>query len=152
MMPSEIIKVLLHAFLSVTVVMICSADCTVCGPACCPVLQVYLHQLDDTAGSALLPPAIVQILNSKACRSAIMFGDPLLPTECAELLAALKETQLCFSCAHGRPTMAPLIDLAALTKHMVAQPHKADHLPYSMLPANRTSLKQRLKQYAPMMQ
>lgn len=81
-----------------------------------PVLfavQVYLQQLGDTHGSAVLPPAVIRILNAKACRSAIMFGDPLLPTECAQLVASLKLTQLCFSCAHGRPTMAPLVDLQA---------------------------------------
>ena len=77
-------------------------------------LQVYLHQLADTHGSAVLPPAVIRILNAKACRSAIMFGDPLLPSECAELVSALKATQLCFSCAHGRPTMAPLVNLQAL--------------------------------------
>ena len=76
-------------------------------------VQVYLHQLGDTHGSAVLPPAVIRILNAKACRSAIMFGDPLLPTECAQLVALLKLTQLCFSCAHGRPTMAPLVDLQA---------------------------------------
>ena len=77
-------------------------------------LQVYLHQLADTHGSAVLPPAVIRILNAKACRSAIMFGDPLLPSECAELVSGLKATQLCFSCAHGRPTMAPLVNLQAL--------------------------------------
>lgn len=80
----------------------------------CTGLQVYLHQLADTHGSAVLPPAVVRILNAKACRSAIMFGDPLLPSECAELVSALKATKLCFSCAHGRPTMAPLVNLQAL--------------------------------------
>ncbi len=79
----------------------------------CLALQIYLHQLAETQGVALLPPAVIRTLNAKACRSAIMFGDPLLPTECAQLVSLLKATQLCFSCAHGRPTMAPLVDLQA---------------------------------------
>ena len=83
----------------------------------CTRMQVFLHQLGNTGGSSLLPPVVLRILNSKACRSAIMFGDPLLPTECAELIADLKQTQLCFSCAHGRPTMAPLVNMAALKRH-----------------------------------
>ena len=82
-------------------------------------LQVYLHQLGDTHGSALLPPAVIRILNAKACRSAIMFGDLLLPTECAQLITALKATQLCFSCAHGRPTMAPLVHLQAFRNQVL---------------------------------
>lgn len=80
---------------------------------CVYALQVYFHQLAETHGSLLLPPAVIRILNAKACRSAIMFGDPLLPTECAQLVSSLKATQLCFSCAHGRPTMAPLVKLQA---------------------------------------
>ena len=80
----------------------------------CLALQIYMHQLAETQGVALLPPAVIRTLSAKACRSAIMFGDPLLPTECAQLVSSLKATQLCFSCAHGRPTMAPLVDLQAL--------------------------------------
>lgn len=99
-------------------------------------MQVYLHQLADTHGSAVLPPAVTRILNAKACRSAIMFGDPLLPGECAQLVSSLKATQLCFSCAHGRPTMAPLVNLQALrhqvsmsgTSILAAQPSKSDRL------------------------
>lgn len=39
-----------------------------------PNLQVYLHCLEEAAGAAPLPPAASRILNSKACRTAIMFG------------------------------------------------------------------------------
>jgi hypothetical protein len=43
-----------------------------------------------------------------------MFGDQLSPQECEQLVRQLQGTQQCFSCAHGRPTMAPLLNLAAL--------------------------------------
>jgi DNA mismatch repair ATPase MutL len=43
--------------------------------------QLYLHQLHDTFGSGALPPAVVRVLNSKACRGAIMFGDRLQHTQ-----------------------------------------------------------------------
>ena len=97
---------------------------------------MYLHQLADTHGSAVLPPSVTRILNAKACRSAIMFGDPLLPRECVELVSSLQATQLCFSCAHGRPTMAPLVSLPALhnqisvtgTSVLAAKPMKSDEL------------------------
>ncbi|KAL4853064.1 Proteasome subunit alpha type-2 [Chlorella vulgaris] len=79
-------------------------------------LTLYLHQLHDTFGSGALPPAVVRVLNSKACRSAIMFGDRLQRTQCQELLVDLAQSQLCFSCAHGRPTAAPLVDLQLLRR------------------------------------
>ena len=82
-------------------------------------LKLYLHQLADAGGAAgLLPPGVVRVLNSRACRGAVMFGDRLLPAQCQALLDALKATQLCFSCAHGRPTTVPLVDLALLRRAM----------------------------------
>ena len=108
-------------------------------------LQLYLHQLGDTGGSSLLPPAVIRVVNSKACRSAIMFGDPLLPTECSELIRQLKLTQLCFSCAHGRPTLAPMVDIAAFERHLVKVRCMKALSNVSLLPVNRTvSLRQRL--------
>ncbi|KAJ7522505.1 hypothetical protein O6H91_18G014800 [Diphasiastrum complanatum] len=43
-----------------------------------------------------------------------MFGDVLLPGECRQLVEALKQTSMCFQCAHGRPTMVPVMDLNGL--------------------------------------
>ena len=40
-------------------------------------LQAHLQQLDDTSGSHLLPPGVLRVLRSKACRTALMFGDTL---------------------------------------------------------------------------
>ncbi|KAJ7547771.1 hypothetical protein O6H91_08G103600 [Diphasiastrum complanatum] len=74
----------------------------------------YLHQFADTNGSSAPPPAVLRVLNFKACRSAIMFGDVLLPGECRQLVEALKQTSMCFQCAHGRPTMVPVMDLNGL--------------------------------------
>ncbi|XAR73677.1 hypothetical protein NMG60_11007734 [Bertholletia excelsa] len=47
-----------------------------------------------------------------------MFGDKLLPSECSLIVEELKQTSLCFQCAHGRPTTVPLVNLDALHKHM----------------------------------
>lgn len=115
----------------------CLFCCSVIALTDRPSVQVYLQQLGDTGGSHLWPPAVIRILNSKACRTAIMFGDPLLPTECAELIAALKLTQLCFSCAHGRPTMAPLVNIAVFERHLAQFNHKQASQSLSVLPANR---------------
>ena len=37
-------------------------------------VQVYLYELEQTAGTAPLPSAALRVLNSKACRFAVMFG------------------------------------------------------------------------------
>jgi DNA mismatch repair ATPase MutL len=59
--------------------------------------------------TAALPPAFRRIWASKACRSAIMFGDELTKDECTTLLAMLLECSFPFNCAHGRPTLHPLV-------------------------------------------
>ena len=45
-----------------------------------------------------------------------MFGDHLSVEQCEGLVAGLQGTRLWFSCAHGRPTMAPLADVVAVHK------------------------------------
>ncbi|KAM7529497.1 hypothetical protein LguiB_032907 [Lonicera macranthoides] len=77
-------------------------------------LLEFLQQLSDTDGSSAIPPSVLRILNSKACRGAIMFGDKLLPSECSLIVEELKQTSLCFQCAHGRPTTAPLVNMEML--------------------------------------
>ncbi|KAF3485932.1 hypothetical protein F2Q69_00057923 [Brassica cretica] len=91
-------------------------------------LLEFLQQLAETDGSSTIPPSVVRVLNSKACRGiflispalfcAIMFGDSLLPSECSLIIEGLKQTSLCFQCAHGRPTTVPLVDLKALHKQI----------------------------------
>lgn len=65
-------------------------------PACRPTLQLYLHHLQDTCGSGGLPAAVIRVLNSKACRGAIMFGDRLSQAEVSgqPICATLKQTEL----------------------------------------------------------
>ncbi|XP_039159136.1 DNA mismatch repair protein MLH3 isoform X2 [Eucalyptus grandis] len=81
-------------------------------------LLEYLQQLADTDGASTMPPAVLHVLNFKACRGAIMFGDTLLLSECSLIVEELKGTSLCFQCAHGRPTTVPLVDLEALHKQV----------------------------------
>lgn len=57
------------------------------------------------------PRVIHEILNSKACRGAIMFGDSLSLTQCQELIHQLGQCVFPFQCAHGRPSIVPLIDV-----------------------------------------
>lgn len=46
-----------------------------------PVMQLFLHHLEDTCGAGGVPAGVVRVLNSKACRSSIMFGDELMPAQ-----------------------------------------------------------------------
>ena len=79
-------------------------------------MQVFLHQLAETHGSQTMPPGVNRVLNSKACRQAVMFGDTLDNATCRQLLQNLKQTQLPYICAHGRPTITVLADLDVLRK------------------------------------
>jgi DNA mismatch repair protein MLH3 len=58
------------------------------------------------------PPGIIDMLNSRACRSAIMFNDPLSLEECSSLVKRLSFCAFPFQCAHGRPSVIPLLMLA----------------------------------------
>ncbi|CAL5373562.1 unnamed protein product [Camellia sinensis] len=77
-------------------------------------LLEFLQQLADTDGSSTIPPSVHRVLNSKACRGC----NTLLPSECSLIVEELKQTSLCFQCAHGRPTTVPLVTLEALHKQI----------------------------------
>ena len=57
------------------------------------------------------PKGLLDMLNSRACRSAIMFNDELTKEECETLIQRLADCAFPFQCAHGRPSMVPLVDL-----------------------------------------
>lgn len=54
------------------------------------------------------PRGILEMLNSRACRSAIMFNDELSRTECQELVEKLGRCVFPFICAHGRVSLVPI--------------------------------------------
>ncbi|KAI0181716.1 hypothetical protein GGR52DRAFT_525919 [Hypoxylon sp. FL1284] len=72
---------------------------------------VNLHWLARFHGC---PQGILEIINSRACRSSIMFNDQLAHEECVDLLERLADCVLPFQCAHGRPSMVPLVDVGDL--------------------------------------
>ncbi|KAG6775612.1 hypothetical protein POTOM_019090 [Populus tomentosa] len=86
------------SLLSILQVIISNSSCLYCN-----------LQLSDTDGSSTLPPSVLR---------AIMFGDSLLPSECSLIVEELKQTTLCFQCAHGRPTTIPVVNLEALQKQI----------------------------------
>ncbi|KAI9663429.1 MAG: DNA mismatch repair protein [Trizodia sp. TS-e1964] len=61
------------------------------------------------------PQGILDMVNSRACRGAIMFNDKLTPSECQSLLERLAKCYFPFQCAHGRPSMIPLLDIASIS-------------------------------------
>ena len=77
----------------------------------------YAEVLEATSGGSTLgPPAVLRVLASKACRRAVMFGDALDLSQCQNVIHALAQCELPFQCAHGRPTLVPLIDLGSLER------------------------------------
>ena len=54
------------------------------------------------------PGRLLEMVNSRACRSAIMFNDVLSLDECKRLVGRLSESSFPFQCAHGRPSMVVL--------------------------------------------
>ena len=78
------------------------------------LLRGEAWNLEETSNAPALhtpPQGLLDLLNSRACRSAIMFNDPLEIEEAETLISRLAQTKLPFQCAHGRPSMVPLVDL-----------------------------------------
>lgn len=59
------------------------------------------------------PQGILDMLNSRSCRSAIMFNDELSREECETLVGRLAKCRFPFQCAHGRPSVVPLVGLGS---------------------------------------
>ncbi|PLB54374.1 hypothetical protein P170DRAFT_505143 [Aspergillus steynii IBT 23096] len=57
------------------------------------------------------PQGLIDLLNSRACRTAIMFNDELTVEECQHLVSRLAQCVFPFQCAHGRPSMIPIVDV-----------------------------------------
>lgn len=57
------------------------------------------------------PQGLLDLLNSRACRTAIMFNDVLSVSECQQLVSQLAQCVFPFQCAHGRPSMVPILDM-----------------------------------------
>jgi DNA mismatch repair protein MLH3 len=72
------------------------------------------------------PDGIVELLNSRACRTAIMFNDHLTIEECQSLVARLARCAFPFQCAHGRPSMVPILDLRSLSNTIAPLPLHLD--------------------------
>lgn len=68
-------------------------------------------ELEWSASIRNYPVALIELFQSKACRSAIMFGKRLSARESNQLIRNLSNCKFPFQCAHGRPSIVPLLDL-----------------------------------------
>ncbi|KAI8072538.1 hypothetical protein BC940DRAFT_292821 [Gongronella butleri] len=59
-----------------------------------------------------LPPSLLELLKSIACKTAIRFNDALSLNQCCVLVDALSSCRFPFQCAHGRPSAVPLVKLS----------------------------------------
>lgn len=79
------------------------------------VLLEFVKEIRETQGAmSSVPQTLMDIWNMQACRSAVKFNDPLSTGEMDRILRELAECQLPFQCAHGRPTVAPMLGLNEL--------------------------------------
>lgn len=76
--------------------------------------NIWLSRIHDC------PRGIIDMINSRACRSAIMFNDELTLEQCTLLIEKLASCAFPFQCAHGRPSMIPLAELAECTGRSAA--------------------------------
>ncbi|KAF8530908.1 hypothetical protein JB92DRAFT_2854261 [Gautieria morchelliformis] len=78
------------------------------GVACQPPTSSDAHW---TTALRWCPRELLDLINSKACRGAIMFNDPLDIDQCRRLIFQLSNTVWPFICAHGRPSLVPLTNM-----------------------------------------
>ena len=73
-------------------------------------LLEYLEDLGDAGGTRIpAPRGVGRVLASKACRGAVMFGDRLSSRQRRMVMVELGVCDKPFQCAHGRPTVVPLL-------------------------------------------
>lgn len=58
-----------------------------------------------------LPTFLIDIINSKACHSSVVFGEVLEYSEMEKMVRQLLHCRLPFQCAHGRPSIVPLVNI-----------------------------------------
>lgn len=83
-----------------------------------PALLQNVINLEACGGIWVLKMFLFVYCNyfSRKLLGATKFGDPLTIDECEKLLENLANCNLPFQCAHGRPTLTPLIYLTEYAK------------------------------------
>lgn len=64
-----------------------------------------------------IPPAVLRIAASQACRSSVKFGTTLTKDRMDSLISSLSDVTKPFTCAHGRPSIVPLMQFSLPNMH-----------------------------------
>lgn len=72
-------------------------------------LTDFLQSVVDGATASSLPRPVGDVVATTACHSAVRFGDELSRAQCESLVRSLRECDNPFVCAHGRPSIVPLV-------------------------------------------
>ncbi|KAI8373269.1 hypothetical protein BD560DRAFT_446317 [Blakeslea trispora] len=86
----------------------CMADHMLLREVICNHAYWMMEQRDEAVLLKTCPKGIMEILKSRACRSAIMFNDQLGLEQCQLLIDELSKCNFPFQCAHGRPSVVPI--------------------------------------------
>ncbi|XP_011692278.1 PREDICTED: uncharacterized protein LOC105452664 isoform X2 [Wasmannia auropunctata] len=78
----------------------------------------------NTSQTNALPLTIHNAIASEACHGAIKFGNRLTLQQCTSLIKLLNYTKFPNRCAHGRPTIIPMIEFSELGKRSARIPEK----------------------------
>lgn len=74
-------------------------------------LLEYLEALSAGFPPKSIPTPLVEALALAACHTAVRFGDCLDMRQCEAIVRGLSECDVPFICAHGRPSVVPLLRL-----------------------------------------
>ncbi|XP_071577185.1 DNA mismatch repair protein MutL [Temnothorax nylanderi] len=88
------------------------------------LLNEVLKTRNITSQANALPLTIHNAIASEACHGAIKFGDKLTLEQCTNLVKLLKHTKFPNRCAHGRPTIIPVMEFSELGKRSARIPQK----------------------------
>ncbi|KAL2711698.1 DNA mismatch repair protein Mlh3-like [Vespula squamosa] len=80
------------------------------------LLNEIVGNIMNGNGTNFLPLSIHNAISMEACHGAIKFGELLSVQQCIELFDDLKTTKSPTRCAHGRPSIIPIIELSELRK------------------------------------
>uniref|UniRef100_T1JGR5 WW domain-containing protein n=1 Tax=Strigamia maritima TaxID=126957 RepID=T1JGR5_STRMM len=80
------------------------------------IFRDIVQELRNSGTCSTIPRSLLDAVHSLACKGAIKFGDFLEKSDCEQLIDLLQKCRLPFQCAHGRPSITPLLDLGLLNQ------------------------------------
>eukprot|EP00002_Diphylleia_rotans_P004461 TRINITY_DN1329_c0_g1_i18.p1 TRINITY_DN1329_c0_g1~~TRINITY_DN1329_c0_g1_i18.p1 ORF type:complete len:231 (-),score=45.75 TRINITY_DN1329_c0_g1_i18:269-961(-) len=84
-------------------------------------------KLGEDPGRLIRPTRVTSMFASRACRSAVMIGTALDPSQMTKIVLNMAELEHPWNCPHGRPTMRHLIDLRSFPSFQSPKGSKGKH-------------------------